>query len=380
MMISSFTPNSSFSTEKQNEMNKTTQTIRLIDLGETDWWKTQAVYHALAERMNEDSSDAIVLCRPTRSYLCLGYHQVFDEVFDREKCKQLNLPVIRRRLGGGATYLDCNQLFYQFIFHESRVPVVPARMYAKFLALPIAALQRCGIAAKLTKTNEIEIGERRIAGIGGGNINEASVVVGNFLFDFDFEKMIRVWRIPSRAFGQMAASSLRNRIVTLRELDKSLTFDAVRESLMAALRETFGRQLETAILSEIETAHAERVYKKLISENFLNLHAPTEKAKPMTSLKISAREQIEFATYRQNGYFVRGSFRVCDGIIRESRLQLDLTRNMKKMETALRGTAFEKWQQVVEKFIYPHQTTNKSQRRNSKYHTARESYGRERRR
>jgi lipoate-protein ligase A len=332
-------------------MAKTAKQIRLIDLGETDWWQTQAVYHALAERVRSDASDVVILCRPRSPYLCLGYHQVYDEIFDREKCNQMDLPVLRRRLGGGATYLDRNQLFYQFIFHKSRVPVMPERMYANFLTIPVTALRACGIAAQLVGLNEIEVDQKRIAGIGGGNINEASVVVGNFLFDFDFEKMLHVWRVPNAEFGQMAANSLRNRIVTLHEFDKSLMFDKVRDSLLTALHEAFGSRLVTSTLSLAETVHAEMVYKKLTSDKFLSLHTPIGKANPMTSLKISAREQIEFASHRQNGLLVSGSFRVCDGVISESRLQGEPAQDLEKMETALCGTAFEAWRGVAESFL-----------------------------
>ncbi|NIU14771.1 MAG: lipoate--protein ligase family protein, partial [candidate division Zixibacteria bacterium] len=98
--------------------------IRLLNLGPTASWRTQAVYHATAEMMTADSPDTIIICQPLTPYLCLGYHQVFDSVLDRHECERRNLPVVRRRVGGGTTYLDANQLFYQCIFHHSRVPVV----------------------------------------------------------------------------------------------------------------------------------------------------------------------------------------------------------------------------------------------------------------
>ena len=43
-------------------------------------------------------------------------------------------------------------------------------------------------------TVELEVAGRRIAGVGGGRIGEAAVVVGNLLLDFDYQTMAQVWR------------------------------------------------------------------------------------------------------------------------------------------------------------------------------------------
>lgn len=189
--------------------------IRLLNLGPTASWRTQAVYHATAELMTADSPDTIIFCQPLTPYLCLGYHQVYDAVLDRTECERHNLPVVRRRVGGGATYLDANQLFYQCVFHHSRVPVVAKDIYALMLAGPVATLRRLGLNAELRAVNEIEVDDKRIAGIGGGRIGEAAVVVGNLLFDFNYHAMSQVWRVPDESFRELASTALRQRITTI---------------------------------------------------------------------------------------------------------------------------------------------------------------------
>ena len=157
--------------------------IRLLSLGSTHWLRTQSVYHALAETMRAGSPDTIILTQPAQAYLCLGYHQELASVLDRAACEQMGLPITRRRVGGGATYLDANQLFYQCVFHHSRVPPVVDRAYARLLAAPIATLRALDLNAELRGENEIEVGcdpiarksnrgrpGKRIAGIGGGRM------------------------------------------------------------------------------------------------------------------------------------------------------------------------------------------------------------------
>jgi len=79
-----------------------TSSIRLLNLGVVDSWQTQAIYHALAEMMTAESPDTIIICQPQSPYLYLGYHQIYENTFDRARCEQRNLPVFRRRVGGGA--------------------------------------------------------------------------------------------------------------------------------------------------------------------------------------------------------------------------------------------------------------------------------------
>ena len=79
--------------------------VRLIQLGAVPWIRTQAIYHAIAKTMTEDTRDTVILTRPQDPYLCVGYHQSLYAVLDHSVCRELGLPVCRRRVGGGTTYL-----------------------------------------------------------------------------------------------------------------------------------------------------------------------------------------------------------------------------------------------------------------------------------
>ena len=113
--------------------------------------------------MNESSDDTVILCSPSSPYLCIGYHQVLDSVLDSEVCEDLNLPIMRRFLGGGTTFLDCNQIFYQCIFHHSRVPWRTEKVYQMMLDAPVKVLKRIGLSGKLRSVNEVEANSLRIA-------------------------------------------------------------------------------------------------------------------------------------------------------------------------------------------------------------------------
>ncbi len=226
--------------------------VRLLRLGPIPGWKTQAVYHVLTREMKESSADTVVLCRPENRYLCLGYFQDADEMFDMGTVRESGIPVYRRRIGGGATYLDGNQLFYQFIFYHRRLPAAPERVYQLVLDTPLKTLQSFGLPARLRALNELEVDGRRIAGIGGGRLGDGSVVVGNFLFDFDYETMSRVWRAPCSGYRELAEQALGEHVYTLKKAAPQLTMARVEERFMAQLELSLNRPVFKGRLTERE--------------------------------------------------------------------------------------------------------------------------------
>ncbi len=244
--------------------------IRRLDLGFVAPLRSQAIYHGLAEAMDAGRPDTIVFCAPTEPYFCVGYHQCAADVLDLGLCLRQGWPVLRRRLGGGAVYLDGSQLFYQAIVHRSRAPFTVERVYAAYLAAPVLALERLGLDAALRPPNEIEVGGRRIAGTGGGQIGEAMVVVGNVLCDFPDARMARAWKAPSRSFRRLAREGLRSCLTTLsRELEAPPSLDALRAAIAAAYAETLGEELVAGDLTAREVAAIEAAERELASRAFV---------------------------------------------------------------------------------------------------------------
>ena len=325
--------------------------IRLLNLGLIPPLQTQSIYHALAKRMTRESQDVIIICRPGAPYLCLGYHQVLDSVFDKAECARRGLPILRRRLGGGATYLDSNQLFYQCIFHHSRLPAMLKDIYASTLGAPVATLRRLGLNAELRDINEIEVHGKRIAGTGGGRIDEACVVVGNLLFDFDFESMIAVWRTPAASFRLLAEEALSRQLVTLNQLAITAPMEQITEMLIDDFSRTLNRPLHKDFLTADEIESADAAAQKLISDDFLSLHTERENFDPVRSLKISARAFIYGDEACIGGCTVRGSFWVTQDVIQTAKLESNPACEWQIVEDALIGVPFKKWQEHIEPYL-----------------------------
>ncbi len=201
---------------------------------------------------------------------------------------------MRRRLGGGMTYLDSNQLFYQCVFHRSRSPVIPAQVYQSKLDAPIKTLKRINLQAQLLYTNEIEVGGKRIAGIGGGLIGQANVVVGNFLRDFQFESMADIINAPCLEFRSLALQTMRKRITTLRANNCDDRWDELPNMLFEEYCRSLGRPGFWGELTAEEKQKSQSVAEKMTSQKYLNARDENHSYPAcLTRLKISGSTSIE---------------------------------------------------------------------------------------
>lgn len=324
--------------------------VRLLDLGEVPALHSQAVYHVLAEQMGPDRPDTVVLCRPAGPYVCLGYHQRGSDVLDYGAATALGLPIVRRRVGGGLTYLDPDQVFYQFIFHHSRVPRVPARMYAWLLSVPVAALRRLGVPAELQRTNEIEVphGEsaRRIAGIGAGRIGEASVVVGNVLVDFDYEAMIAVWPEAGDGYRELAAEAVRRRVTTLRREGSAVSAVDVEGALRAVLADCLDRRVVPGELAAAERSALDPMAERLTDPERVRRYED-EPARRRPPLKVSARAYVVPVAGQIGAFDVRGALLTREDRVVDARLESVPPRDWADARCALIGSAASTWDVVL---------------------------------
>jgi lipoate-protein ligase A len=295
--------------------------IRLIHMGRIPGWQTQAVYHTVAELMTEDTPDTIIISQPSDAYVCLGYHQKLNETFDRKVCGEKEIPILRRKVGGGGTYLDSSQLFYQCVFHKSRVPANSNKVYEMMLTPVVNTLKHFfDVKAELVGSHEVEMNGKRVAGIGGGQIGEASIVVGNILFDFDFDTMASVWSVPNESFRALAKEAMKDHIITLDDIGSMVKMDKLADQLIDEYEIHLGRKLNPGGMTIDEIERAGQVGAVLRSESFLNSIDDGNGSSKRKPLKIARNVFIHYDEIDIDGEKVMGSFRVEDGKIYSAKL------------------------------------------------------------
>ncbi len=185
-------------------------------LDAVSWEYSQALYHAAAHLGRE----ALFVLRPATPYVCIGFHQDAQQEIDLEYAAQHNIPVFRREVGGGAVFLDGQQLFFQLILRRDRpgVPANIAEFYRKFLGPVIDTYRAFGVPAEYKPVNDIVAQGRKVSGTGAAQVEDMLILVGNFIQDFDYDTMTRVLRVPDEKFRDKVHKTMYENLSTfLRE-------------------------------------------------------------------------------------------------------------------------------------------------------------------
>ena len=314
-------------------------------MGRIPGWQTQAVYHTVAELMTEETPDTIIISQPSDTYVCLGYHQKLDHVFDRKVCNEKDIPILRRKVGGGGTYLDSNQLFYQCVFHQNHVPTDSKKVYEQMLTPVVNTLKHFfDVKAEIKGSHEVEINGKRIAGIGGGQIGDASIVVGNILFDFDFDTMASMWSVPNEQFREIANQAMKDHIITLDDTGSVVPMDKLANQLIEEYETYFNRKLNPGGMTIDEIERAGEIGAYLRSDSFLNYMDDENSTSRRKPLKIARNVFIHYDKMEMEGEKIAGSFRVENGKIHSAKFEkTDL-----KLESVVVGKKFENWKEFIQ--------------------------------
>ncbi|MHA1300396.1 MAG: lipoate--protein ligase [Candidatus Helarchaeota archaeon] len=336
-----------------------TQKWRLLNIGLIDPIDSQIVYEAVAIARNKDLiSDTIIFCSPRSPVVCVGYHQELEKEVNLEYCKKNNIPIVRRILGGGAVYLDSNQLFYQIIVSEKNKEISRSieKLFSILLKAPIKTYNDIGIPATFKPINDIEVRGKKISGNGAGKLEDVSILTGNLILDFNFDEMVKILKVPSEKFRDKIAKSLKERITTIK---KEVSKVPPREELKNLLKKNFEEILNIKLIPE-EMTSTEKQYMKELREKYTSrewLYGPElrhpgllDNLKKYTNVertvKISGGVYVGEAVYKSSGGLIRVTLEIENDIIRDVLLSGDFwlfpTTKISELEKVLKGVKIEK--------------------------------------
>lgn len=297
--------------------------LRVIDFGYVPAQRSQAVFHGLAMAFQEGDDPILSLVNPEDPYVCVGMFQEVALEVDEEFCRARGLPVIRRRIGGGAVYLDRNQLFTHFIYPHDKVPSLAANIYPMFIEPVVRTYRDLGIDAEYRPVNDIHVAGRKIGGTGAASIEEATVVAGSFMFDFDTANMARCLRVPSEKFRDKLKTTLDDYMTTMtKELDELPS----RERVKSLFMEHCGRWLGVDVVedqpNELELAAIDREEEKLADPHWT--YRQGRKFVNM-GVKIAADTHLTESAHKAPGGLIRVHLLEREGKVADLMLSGDFT-------------------------------------------------------
>lgn len=286
--------------------------MKLYNLGKVPWQETQLIYHALADLGRE----SLVFVSPASPYVCIGYHQDVKHEVDVEFCKQNHIPIFRRKVGGGAVFLDGGQLFFHLILRENN-PLIPRSknvFYKKFLQPIINVHHRIGIPAEYKPVNDIIVKAKKISGTGVGEIGDCIVFVGNLIIDFNYEMMSRVLNVPDEKFRDKVRKTIEDNLTTIgRELGDKGIAKWNEAKLNTLMKEEFGKLLGPLDPVEKDDELMSRMNElgtQLMDDAWLY---QKEKTFLKKSVKIRSGVEVKHRMHKASGGLIRADFEVQEG-------------------------------------------------------------------
>jgi lipoate-protein ligase A len=284
--------------------------VRYLNLGTVDYRTSQAVYHAVAASARPHDPVTLITASPDRAYVSVGYHQVASREIDRAYCEALGIPVSRRMVGGGAVYLDHDQIFWHLVLPGVTIPV--ESLYARLLPAAVVAYRRMGIPARLRPVNDLLVGGRKIGGTGAATIGSAMVLVGSIMMDFDSSAMARVLKVPSEKFRDKLEVSLADYMTSIRrELGRhGPSRELATAQFVAAFAERLGEPVLSSELRPDEARRLSTFAERLFDPAFVY----RDEGRLEAGVKVREGVRLLEGVHKAAGGLIRLIYRVREGV------------------------------------------------------------------
>ncbi|MCX9083282.1 MAG: biotin/lipoate A/B protein ligase family protein [Candidatus Methanoperedens sp.] len=213
---------------------------RFIDLDKIDGFYSAALFESIARNVGSNlSPETILFWRVKSPVVYLGYHQCVEDEINEEYCKDNNIGIIRRILGGGCGFCDEDQILYSIIGKDGGIiPADIQEAYKKVLGGVVNALAQLGEEAKIEPArNAVYTSGRKISGNAQGRHDSAVLINGSLLLDFNFGLMDKVLKNPTK--NLYPVKSAREGMVSLKDLGV-LDIDLVKKTLREGFESALG--------------------------------------------------------------------------------------------------------------------------------------------
>ena len=324
--------------------------MNLYHLGHVPWLDSQLIYHALPRL----GMEGLILLAPAEPYLCIGCHQDVDQDIDLDYCRAHDIPVFRREVGGGGTYLDGDQLFFQLVLHKNHPLVQGSKtdLYRRMLEPVAKAYGDLGVPAVYRPINDVITTDgRKVSGTGAAEIADHVVLVGNIIQDFDYETMVRVLNLPDEKFRDKVYRTMRENLTTLkRETVRTPPPEEIVPVLVSRFEEVLG-PLEPADLPPVVPEKVRELATLLTGDEWFYKRG---KRVAGHDVKISTGVNVRQQLYKAPGGLIRATSEVKDGHLAWVSLTGDFffypAQRLAGLEMALAGVCVENTEEAITRF------------------------------
>lgn len=243
--------------------------VRLIDTGLREGRANIAFDQAMVTlRQKQAIPDTLrfIHFQPTA---LVGRHQDLSLEINLDHCAEQGIGTARRMTGGGAIYLDPQQLGWALVCSRKLFAGDDlATITRRICEAAARGLSGLGIEARFRPRNDIEVDGRKISGTGGFFDGDVLMFQGTVLVDLDPATITRVLNVPKAKLAKRDLDDAAQRVTTLKAvLGSAPPMIAVQEALAAGLSERLGLDFSIAPPSDAEEEAASVAYAEEIGKD-----------------------------------------------------------------------------------------------------------------
>ncbi len=168
----------------------------------------------------------------------------------------------RRLSGGGAVFHDLGNLNFTFIARRADYNV------DRQLQVIIEALKTLGIHSEKTGRNDVTVEGRKFSGNAFYQSGDYCCHHGTLLVDVDSALMSRYLNVSREKLAAKGVSSVKSRVVNLRELLPELTIAQLKEALVNAFSQVYGLTPRRMDETELPAGEIDRLAGRFASDQW----------------------------------------------------------------------------------------------------------------
>ncbi|GAO35234.1 hypothetical protein SCT_0618 [Sulfuricella sp. T08] len=171
----------------------------------------------------------------------IGRHQALEREIRLDYCRDRGIEIVRRASGGGALYLDENQLGLSLIIRRPTEWGCLQDILSRFCTALADGLAHLGVHALFKAPNDLEIDGRKLASVFIATAGDSLLLQATLLIDTDIKSMLEALRVPTEKLTVTGLESARQRLVTLKDLLGEVPEDTVlKQALRRGIEDALG--------------------------------------------------------------------------------------------------------------------------------------------
>jgi len=214
-------------------------------------------------RSRGEIPNTLRLYRFKPSAVTIGYFQKISEAANLEFLRETGIQYTRRITGGGSVYHDTNgEITYSVVLPAEDVLSDILESYRIICSGLVYALRKLGVPAEFVPVNDIVVYGKKISG--SAQTRRAGFLLqhGTLMYATDLDMLERALIAPREKLESKGVRSIRERVITLRDIIGQVDMNILVESLVEGFSRALSAEVYYNELSERELSVAGELVNK----------------------------------------------------------------------------------------------------------------------